>query len=180
MAGNSEWRAVPTYCVAEGTDPMPTSFPDCSFTPGDPSSCSAQCDYVAPTYSCGPTVLASGTPDEVDSYETFTASATGGMSCSAHNRADNACDVAMDAGDATANQAACEGAQAAGVCIYTPADADNSDSCTAAALTQCPAAQDGDSCGTIGRSLQFSSRGSPTDGCVFTPCLLYTSDAADE
>jgi hypothetical protein len=169
LAGTSQWRAVPTYCVPEGTDPMPTEFPDCSFTPGVPSSCNAACDYVAPTYTCGPTVLASGMPNEVDSYTAFTAAVTGGMSCTAHGRADNACDVAIDAADDAVNQAACEGAQATGVCTYTGADADTPASCTAAAVTECPAQLDEDSCNTVGVSRQFTSRGSPTAACVFTP-----------
>ena len=47
-----------TYCAAPDTDPSPTAFPDCSFTPGDPGSCGAGCTYQAPTFRCGPKLFA--------------------------------------------------------------------------------------------------------------------------
>lgn len=57
----ADLHAYPVYCSDSATmTPRATAYPDCSFTPGDASTCGAGCVYTPASQKCGAVVLAGG------------------------------------------------------------------------------------------------------------------------
>ena len=147
------YHAYPTYCFEPPNEFSPTAYPDCSFTPGDASSCGTGCVYTPASQKCGATVIAGGceagswqTPatgdgcvDQPDMFVDFVTNVTGGGSCQVKPDLDRFCHINFAGSDAAANQAVCE---AAGDCEYFRDDAmaDSIDTCRSRGVDLCAGA----------------------------------------
>jgi hypothetical protein len=156
---------VATLCVADGVTAV---YDDCSaYDNSDASTCpTPACTYTAESRVCGPTVYATGTPDDAEQFTSLDLTATGSMICAANSGGLRGCtSIPMDQGTDN-NRDACAGAIGA-VCTFVEGADDTPDTCVAAAVAACAAATDEAACTTASTDTTFGADSTP--GCDYTP-----------